>query len=239
MSQKDYAKAIAEYTSALALHPSQKIYLSNRAAAYSSASLHDSAIADATKATVIDPTYGKAWSRLGHAYFAKGDLEGARNAYERGVAVDPTSEIMKRGLDTATRKIAESSPTTTSSRSAGASGNAGAASGGGGMPDLSALAGMFGGGGGSGGGMPDLASITSNPQFMSMAQNLMSSGALDGLLQNPRMAEMARGLMGGQAPDLSQIMNDPDLRGMAENFGRNLGGGSGAGGARPDDTDDP
>jgi len=43
----------------------------------------------------------------------------------------------------------------------------------GGMPDLSALAGMFGGGaGGGGGGMPDIASLMQNPQLMAMAQQV-------------------------------------------------------------------
>lgn len=45
--------------------------------------------------------------------------------------------------------------------------NPAAGAGAGGMPDLSALAGMFGGGGGAGaggaGGMPDLASLMQNP----------------------------------------------------------------------------
>lgn len=219
MSKKDYPTAIQHYTSALELNPDGKVYLSNRAAAHSSAGDHEQAIKDATRATEIDPSYGKAWSRLGHAYFGKGDLAGAKKAYESGVKVDPTSEIMKRGLETSTKKLEEQGATTRATSPPAA----------GGMPDLSALAGMFGGGGG---GMPDMSAITSNPAFMSMAQNLMSSGALDGLLQNPRMAEMARNFQnGGGMPDLNSVMQDPELRGMAESFGRNFGGAGGANGA--------
>lgn len=47
----------------------------------------------------------------------------------------------------------------------------GASGGAGGMPDLSALAGMFGGGGaggGAAGGMPDLAGLMQNPMMMQM-----------------------------------------------------------------------
>ncbi|CCG81411.1 Putative uncharacterized protein [Taphrina deformans PYCC 5710] len=214
MSKKNYDLAINHYSSALELNPDGKVYLSNRAAAYSSAGNHDAAIADATKATQIDPAYGKAWSRLGHAYFGKGDLAGAKQAYESGIKVDPTSEIMKRGLETSTKKLQEQGGPSRSSPAQAANG---------GMPDLSALSSMFGGG--AGGGMPDMSAITSNPAFMSMAQNLMSSGALDGLLQNPRMAEMAqRFQQGGSMPDMNEIMSDPELRNVAENFGRNFGG---------------
>lgn len=169
MSKKNYELAINHYTSALELNPDAKVYLSNRAAAYSSSGNHDAAIKDASRATEIDPSYGKAWSRLGHAYFGKGDLANAKSAYESGSKVDPTSEIMKRGLETSTKKLEEQGGAASRSPAAG------------GMPDLSALAGMFGNGGG---GMPDMSAITSNPAFMSMAQNLMSSGALDGSLTN-------------------------------------------------------
>lgn len=231
MSKKNYDLAINHYTAALELNPNGKVYLSNRAAAYSSAGNHDAAVKDASRATEIDPSYGKAWSRLGHAYFGKGDLQGAKSAYESGIKVDPTSEIMKRGLQTSTKKLQEQE---------GSQGSTAPAAGNGGMPDLSALSSMFGGGAGGAGGMPDMSAITSNPAFMSMAQNLMSSGALDGLLQNPRMAEMAqRFQQGGSMPDMNEIMSDPELRNVAENFGRNFGGAGAAPGPSGSTSEDP
>lgn len=60
------------------------------------------------------------------------------------------------------------------------------------MPDLSALAGMFGGGAGGGGGMPDIASMMSNPALMSMAQNMMQNGGLEQMMQNPMLRNMVR-----------------------------------------------
>lgn len=235
MSKKNYELAINHYTSALELNPDAKVYLSNRAAAYSSVGNHDAAIIDANRATNIDPSYGKAWSRLGHAYFGKGDLAGAKRAYESGIKVDPTSEIMKRGLETSSKKLEEQGGAAT--RSAAPAAGAGAGTGAGGMPDLSALAGMFGGGGG---GMPDMSAITSNPAFMSMAQNLMSSGALDGLLQNPRMAELAQRFQSGDAPpSMDDLMSDPDVRNAAESFGRQFGAGGGSNGNTGGAAEDP
>jgi small glutamine-rich tetratricopeptide repeat-containing protein alpha len=214
MTKKDYKEAVAQYTKALDLVPRAKVYLSNRAAAYSSLGEHEAAIRDARKACDVDPKYGKAWSRLGHALFVSGDLQGARKAYEQGCEVDPTSEIMKRGLETCTRKLEESGATSATRGPGGAAG---------GMPDLSALSGMFGNAG-AGAGPPDIAAMMNNPAFMSMAQNMMQSGALEGLMNNPLMARMTEQMQnGGGMPDVSAMMQDPEIRSMAEGFGRSMG----------------
>ena len=75
---------------------------------------------------------------------------------------------MKVALSTAKARLAEQGG---SDADRDVAGGAGAGAGAGGMPDLSALAGMFGagaGGAGGGGGMPDLASMMRNPQMMAM-----------------------------------------------------------------------
>ena len=59
------------------------------AAAYSSLQAHDKSIADARKAIEIDPTFSKAWSRLGHALFQSGEFSDAVDAYEKGLEIDP------------------------------------------------------------------------------------------------------------------------------------------------------
>lgn len=65
MSKKDYAAAITSYTGAVALDPTNAVYYSNRAAAYSSTGDHANAVADAEKALECDPKFFKAYSRLG------------------------------------------------------------------------------------------------------------------------------------------------------------------------------
>lgn len=221
MAGKDYAKAIDLYTQALDIAKNNPIFLSNRAAAYSASGQHDKAAEDAEFATVVDPSYSKAWSRLGLARYDAADYHGAKEAYERGIAAEGNggSSAMKKGLETCTRKIEAAQggdagdAVGDSSRSAG-----GAGSGGGGMPDLSSLAGMFGGGGagGPGGGMPDLGSLMSNPMFANMAQNLMSNpDTLNNLMNNPQLRSMAENYgRGGGMPDMSALMNDPNLANM-------------------------
>lgn len=228
MARKDYPSAIDLYTKALELTPGNPIFLSNRAAAYSASHQHQKAAVDAQAAVDTDPTYSKAWSRLGLAKFALGDTRGAMAAYKKGMDVESESgtapsEAMRRGFETAKRRLAEeeeegeegySSPAKTGSGAGGA----------GGLPDLSSLASMFGGGGGGasggGGGMPDLSGILSNPMFSQMAQNLMKNPEMmNNLLNNPRLKEMMDGVGGGSGgsgglPDMSKLMSDPTIAEM-------------------------
>lgn len=231
MQQKDYKTAIAKYTEAIALSPANPIYLSNRAAAYSASGDHAAAAADAEIAVAADPKYTKAWSRLGLAKFALGDARGSAEAYQKGIEYEGNggSEAMKKGLETAKRRVADmekEEENIPEDDVDDAPGNTRGPGGAGGMPDLSSLAGMFGGGaGGGGGGMPDLGSLMSNPMFAGMARNLMQNPeALQGLMNNPRLQQMMQGMQGsgggegggrggggGGMPDLAGLMNDPNI----------------------------
>lgn len=211
MQRKDYPLAIDLYSKAIALAPLNPIYLSNRAAAYSASHKHAEAQTDAELAVATDPKYTKAWSRLGLARFVLGDAKGSMEAYEKGIEYEGNggSEAMKKGYKTAKERVEEEEKENGDEEidDVGSARGVGGGGGAGGMPDLSALAGMFGGGGGgSSGGGPDLSSIMNNPMFANMAQNLMS---------NPET--------------MNNLMQNPQLRQMAEKFG--IGGGGGAGGA--------
>jgi len=220
MSAKKYDEAIEAYTKAVKLDPTNPVYFSNRAAAHSSVDDHESAIVDAKKAAELDPNFVKAYSRLGHAYYSKGDYGAAVQAFEDGLKVDPGNANLKTNLENAKTRL----PALDRSTSPGV--------GAGGMPDFSALAGMFGGGGGSGGagGMPDLASLLQNPALMQAAQNMMANGGLETLMQDPALQNMARNMnSGGGMPNMADLMNTPELANLASSFM----GGAGAGGARP------
>lgn len=65
MSQKLYDSAIQKYTEAIAKDPLNAVYLSNRAAAWGGVGQHEKAVEDAQKALEVDPTFSKAFSRLG------------------------------------------------------------------------------------------------------------------------------------------------------------------------------
>jgi small glutamine-rich tetratricopeptide repeat-containing protein alpha len=226
MKKKDYDSAIKHYTAALEIVPLNPIYLSNRAAAYSGQNKHQLAKEDAEMAVAADPNYSKAWSRLGLANYVLGDAKGAMDAYKKGMdAEGGGSEVMRKGYETAKKKVEEEGGDVGAPRGAPGGGGGG----GGGMPDLSSLASMLGGGGGGGGGggMPDLAGLMQNPMMRQMAQNLMSNpDMMSNLMNNPQLANMAsqfagRGGAGGQGggggggmPDLASLMNDPNIADM-------------------------
>ncbi|KAI9874073.1 MAG: hypothetical protein M1830_010219 [Pleopsidium flavum] len=229
MARKDYASAIDLYTKALDVTPLNPIYLSNRAAAYSASHKHVEASTDAEMAVAADPKYTKAWSRLGLARFALGDAKGSMEAYEKGIEYEGNggSEAMKKGYETAKKKVEEETGMDDADEIGAPSARSGPGAGGaGGMPDLSALAGMFGGGGGGGGGGPDLSQIMNNPMFASMAQKMMSNpDMMSNLMNNPRLRGMmdsmggggggggsgGEGRGGGGMPDLASLMQDPSI----------------------------
>ena len=224
MQAKDYKSAIEFYSKALNISPLNPIYLSNRAAAYSASHQHAEASTDAEMAVAADPKYTKAWSRLGLARFALGDAKGSMEAYQKGIDYEGSggSEAMKKGFETARKKVEEEEASGAVADQGEESSRGGSGGGAGGMPDLSSLAGMFGGGGRGGGGVgPDMASLLNNPMFASMAQNLMSNpDMMNYLMNNPRLREMAQNLGGGGEgggggmPDLSSLMQDPNIAEM-------------------------
>lgn len=218
MAARDFATAIAKYSDAIALDSTNVVYLSNRAAAYSSASQHEKAVADAKSAIALDPKFSKAYSRLGLAQYALGNAKEAMEAYKSGLDIEGSSpsDAMKRGYETAKKRVEEDLETSISTsadkeRSTSAPASEPAAStgaGAGGLPDFSS---MFGGG------MPNLTELMNNPQVMEAAQNLMSNpGALLGLMNNPAVRQMAEN-MGGEG-GLDGLMNNPMLQNMAKQF---------------------
>lgn len=231
MAAKDFATAIAKYTEAILLDPLNVVYLSNRAAAHSSASKHDLAVEDATAAIALEPSFSKAYSRLGLAQYALGNAKASMEAYKKGIDVEGASpsDAMKRGYETAKKRVEEelesliATPEATTDRSAGAGtgAGAGAGAGAGGMPDLAS---MFGGGAG---GMPSLGDMMNNPQVMQAAQSLMlDPNAMLNLMNNPMLRLMAENF-GGAEGGLDNLMNNPMLQNMARQF---MGGQNGQNG---------
>lgn len=168
MQRKDYTAAIESYSKAIAISPLNPIYLSNRAAAYSASHQHAQASTDAEMAVAADPSYTKAWSRLGLARYVLGDAKGSMEAYGKGIEYEGNggSEAMKKGYKTAKERVEKEEKEKPADEDededededddVGESARGGGAPAGG-MPDLSALAGMLGGGrGGGGGGMPGM-----------------------------------------------------------------------------------
>ncbi|OTA95842.1 hypothetical protein M434DRAFT_179491 [Hypoxylon sp. CO27-5] len=81
--QKDYARAIAEYTSAIQLMPDEPTYLSNRAAAFMSDGQYEAALEDCQRAVDLDPHNPKYLLRLARIYTSLGRPEEAITTFGR------------------------------------------------------------------------------------------------------------------------------------------------------------
>ena len=110
---KEWHAAITKYGEAIAADATNAVYYSNRSAAYLSAGNKEAAVADAKKATQVDPKYGKGFGRLGAAQFAAGRFQDAAAAYALGLSVEPANASFTEGLvqaQTAAAKQAGGSP---------------------------------------------------------------------------------------------------------------------------------
>ena len=177
ITNKDYQGAVKAYSEALEISPegtSSHIYLTNRAAAHCYLKDYVSAIADCKAATKLNPTYVKAYSRLGLANFFLENYEDAVAAYTKCIELEPENNATKESLRQAQAKLEERRGKVAPSSSSGQ-----------GAPDLSAL---MGGMGGVGGLPPNLDALMQNPAIAQMAQEMM---------KNPALMQQAMAMMGG------------------------------------------
>ncbi|XP_063923669.1 tetratricopeptide repeat protein 28 isoform X2 [Zophobas morio] len=94
----DFATAVALYTDALQLDPTNHILYSNRSAAKLKQGLFAQALQDAITARELCPTWPKAYYRQGVALQCLGRHGDALAAFSQGLAQDPTSQQLLSGL---------------------------------------------------------------------------------------------------------------------------------------------
>ncbi|XP_057668084.1 tetratricopeptide repeat protein 28 isoform X2 [Diorhabda carinulata] len=94
----DFATAVALYTDALQLDPTNHILYSNRSAAKLKQGLFAQALQDAITARDLCPTWPKAYFRQGVALQCLGRHGDALAAFSQGLAQDPTSQQLLAGL---------------------------------------------------------------------------------------------------------------------------------------------
>jgi len=85
---KDYDRAIANYTKAIDIDPRYARAYYNRGNTYSYKKDYDRAIADYTRAVESDPSYAWAYNDRGNAYSAKKDYDRAIADYTRAIEID-------------------------------------------------------------------------------------------------------------------------------------------------------
>ncbi|KAG8454568.1 hypothetical protein GDO86_000983 [Hymenochirus boettgeri] len=102
MKLENFESAVSFYTKALDLNPTNAVYFCNRAAAYSKLGNYAGAVRDCEEAITIDPSYSKAYGRMGLNKHAE-----AVGFYKRALELDPENETYKSNLKIAEQKMKE------------------------------------------------------------------------------------------------------------------------------------
>ena len=101
--RKEYDAAVECYNRAIDLDPSQHATYTNRAAAHFATQNYEDALSDALKSTELNDSWTKGYYRQGASLVAMERYDEAVEAYQQGVAKDPTNAQVKAGLAQATR----------------------------------------------------------------------------------------------------------------------------------------
>lgn len=99
-----FGAAIAKYTEALLLDPTNYILYSNRAAAYTYLNATDNAIEDLKKAIELKNDFETAWTRLGFSYLAKGNALESVKAYIKAIELADSNNALPQYI----QKLVES-----------------------------------------------------------------------------------------------------------------------------------
>ncbi|CBY35511.1 unnamed protein product [Oikopleura dioica] len=105
LKNNDLEGAIEKYTEAITINPSNKVFFSNRSAAYAKKSEYQKAHDDAVKAIELEPTWPKGYSRKGAALVGLNRLEEAKIAYEESLKLDPNNAATKAEVESLKSKL--------------------------------------------------------------------------------------------------------------------------------------
>ena len=101
--QKDYDRAIADFTQVISFDPNYVSAYHFRGDVYHEKKDYDRAIADYTQAILLDPNYASTYRLRGNAYTDKGDYDRAIADYEAALQLEPNNYFAKKGLENARR----------------------------------------------------------------------------------------------------------------------------------------
>ena len=92
---------------AIELDGTKAVYYCNRAAVHSKMGNHEQAIKDAMTALSIDPTYSKAYARMGLGYSSLEKYKEAKACYKKASEMEPDNELYKSNIKLSEEKLAQ------------------------------------------------------------------------------------------------------------------------------------
>lgn len=97
LAADNFEEAIAAYTEAINLDPSNHVLFSNRSAAYAKAGKYELALKDADQTIALNPTWAKGYSRKGSALSYMEKYVDAFEVYQKGLEIDPNNQALQQG----------------------------------------------------------------------------------------------------------------------------------------------
>jgi stress-induced-phosphoprotein 1 len=176
LQAKNYDEAIAAYTEAINLDPNDHVFFSNRSAAYLSKGEASNALSDAERCVKLNPTWPKGYSRKGAALHSLRKYDDAIAAYNEGLAIAPTDEGLKGGLQEVQK-----------AKDAAASAPSGGGGNGGGLFGPQMLAKLAG--------HPKFGPKLGDPTFMMKLNMFQKNPQM--MMQDPEMMEVLTAMLGG------------------------------------------
>ncbi|XP_055919985.1 small glutamine-rich tetratricopeptide repeat-containing protein beta [Eupeodes corollae] len=101
MKEGKYQEALIQYNRALTFDPKNPIFYCNRAAASIRLGENERAVRDCKSALVYNPSYGKAYGRMGIAYSNLGKFDDAQAAYSKAIELEPDNQDYRTNLEVA------------------------------------------------------------------------------------------------------------------------------------------
>ena len=95
-NEQNYKGAVDLLKKAIKLDPDNHIFYSNRAATFMALEQYEKALVDADECIRLQPTWAKGYSRRGAALFRLDKLGPARDAFEKGLELDPENATYVR-----------------------------------------------------------------------------------------------------------------------------------------------
>jgi tetratricopeptide (TPR) repeat protein len=99
-----FGAAIAKYTEAILLDPTNHILYSNRAACYTYLNAIENAISDLEKSIELNENFQPSWARLGYCYLAKGNAVASVKSYVKALDLANQQELLPQFI----QKLVES-----------------------------------------------------------------------------------------------------------------------------------
>lgn len=95
----NFDEAVEQFTKAIEADSTNHVLYSNRSGAHAAKGSFTEALLDANKCIELKGDWAKGHSRRGAAYFGLKNWPQAQAAYEKGLELDPSSEVMKEELE--------------------------------------------------------------------------------------------------------------------------------------------